>query len=142
MTAIQQRQDLTRRASYPPCATRVAALFLLSSSVPSVLAAAAVKVNSHDGLAYVLIPKGTYLMGCSPGDRQCFDWEVRPHVAAIRNSFWLGQTEVTQSAFERVTGANPSLYRGVDRPVERVGWIDARSYCEAVKMRLPTEAEC
>ena len=106
-----------------------------------VLAGAAVKVNPRDGLTYVSIPSGSYLMGCSRGDRGCFDWEMKPHEVSIRKTFWIGQTEVTQAAFERVLGTNPSRYKGAQRPVDQVGWIDARRYCEAVKMRLPTEEE-
>ena len=80
-------------------------------------------------------------MGCSAGDRDCFDWEIRPQDKTIGRSFWLGQTEVTQAAYALVAGENPSLYKGADRPVDRVGWVDARKYCNAVGMRLPKEAE-
>jgi formylglycine-generating enzyme required for sulfatase activity len=38
-------------------------------------------------------------------------------------------------------GANPSYFKGADRPVENVSQIDAAKYCAAVGMRLPTEAE-
>jgi formylglycine-generating enzyme required for sulfatase activity len=40
-----------------------------------------------------------------------------------------------------MNGANPSKFKGPDRPVERVTWDEARQYCEAVGGRLPTEAE-
>jgi hypothetical protein len=30
------------------------------------------KVNSRDGLKYMWIPPGTFMMGCSPGDSECF----------------------------------------------------------------------
>jgi formylglycine-generating enzyme required for sulfatase activity len=102
---------------------------------------AEIRVNPRDGLKYVLIPAGIYSMGCSPGDHECFDWEMRPHEVTIGKPFWLGETEVTQAAFERVTGTNPSMYKGADRPVDQVGWSDASKYCANVDMRLPTEAE-
>jgi formylglycine-generating enzyme required for sulfatase activity len=38
-------------------------------------------------------------------------------------------------------GTNPSRYTGADRPTDQVSWFAARRYCEAVGMRLPTEAE-
>ena len=53
----------------------------------------------------------------------------------------MGQTEVTQDAYERVMGANPSRFKVPKRPVESTKWDDARKYCESVGMRLPTEAE-
>ncbi len=53
----------------------------------------------------------------------------------------MGQTLVTQAAYQRVAGRNPSDFRGRQLPVETVTWHEARSYCAAVGMRLPTEAE-
>jgi hypothetical protein len=35
----------------------------------------AVKVNAKDGVTYVWIGAGTFTMGCSPGDNECFDDE-------------------------------------------------------------------
>src|SRR4029079_17468029 len=94
-----------------------------------------------DGLKYVWIPKGTYQMGCSPGDDECMDREKPPHTVTISQGFWIGQTEVTQEAYRLVKGVNPSSFKGPNRPVDNLSWEDARSYCEAVGFRLPTEAE-
>jgi formylglycine-generating enzyme required for sulfatase activity len=80
-------------------------------------------------------------MGCSAGDRECFAWEKPGHAINIEKGFWIGQTEVTQDAYQRVIHTNPSRYRGALLPVDQVGWRDARAYCETVGMRLPTEAE-
>jgi formylglycine-generating enzyme required for sulfatase activity len=99
------------------------------------------KRNQKDGLIYVRIPAGTYTMGCSPGDGECFDWEAQPRDVIVEKSFWIGQTEVTQQAYEKVIGTNPSRYRGPELPVDQVSWFDARRYCEAAGMRLPTEIE-
>jgi Sulfatase-modifying factor enzyme 1 len=33
----------------------------------------------------------------------------------------------------------PSRYKGSDRPADQLSWFNARSYCEAVGMRLPSE---
>jgi sulfatase modifying factor 1 len=37
--------------------------------------------------------------------------------------------------------AAPSFYKGVELPVDRVGWTDATAYCSRIGMRLPTESE-
>ena len=98
-----------------------------------------VKVNPKDGLKYVWIPPGTFMMGCSPGDR-CRADEI-PHRVTISNGFLLGQTEVTQAAYERMTKTNPSHFRGENLPVEDVSWSEANSFCQAIGGGLPTEAE-
>jgi formylglycine-generating enzyme required for sulfatase activity len=53
----------------------------------------------------------------------------------------MGQTPVTQAAYSRVMGMNPSTHPGDKLPVERVTWAEAKRYCEASGGRLPTEAE-
>ena len=105
------------------------------------IAARTEKVNSKDGLAYVWIPPGSFMMGCSPGDTECSPDERPAHEVAITKGFWLGRTPVTQGAYQRVTGSNPSNSKGDQRPVEQVTWDKARSYCQAIGGRLPTEAE-
>jgi formylglycine-generating enzyme required for sulfatase activity len=100
-----------------------------------------VKVNPKDGLKYVWIPPGTFMMGCSPGDSECSDDEKPAHQVAITRGFWMGQTEVTQAAYQRVIGSNPSHFKGSSLPVETIKWDEAQAYCSAVGMRLPTEAE-
>jgi formylglycine-generating enzyme required for sulfatase activity len=98
-------------------------------------------VNQKDGLVYVWISPGNYVMGCSPGDAACFGWEKPPRPVVIGKGFWIGQTEVTQQAYLHVTGENPSRYRGPRLPVDQVSWYDAEQYCRAVGMRLPAETE-
>src|ERR1039457_2889023 len=80
-------------------------------------------------------------MGCSPGDTECFDPEKSPWPVTVSKGFWMGQTEVTQEAYQRVMGKNPSTSKRPRLPVEEITWDDAVNYCRAVDMRLPTEAE-
>jgi len=108
---------------------------------PKAPAPAETKVNPKDGLTYVWIPPGTFPMGCSPGDNECETDERPAHTVTITKGFWIGQTEVTQAAYQRVVGTNPSNFRGDRLPVETVSWNDANAYCAAVGMRLPAEAE-
>jgi formylglycine-generating enzyme required for sulfatase activity len=80
-------------------------------------------------------------MGCSPGDRECDDDEKPPRGVTIEKGFWLGETEVTQAAYQKVMGANPSKFKGGSLPVENVTWNDATSYCRKIGGRLPAAAE-
>jgi formylglycine-generating enzyme required for sulfatase activity len=105
------------------------------------LVAVTTKVNPKDGLKYVWIPPGRFTMGCSEGDTECEDDEKPAHEVTITIGFWLGQTPVTQAAYQRVTGSNPSHFSGSERPVESVSLNDALRYCVAISGRLPTEAE-
>jgi formylglycine-generating enzyme required for sulfatase activity len=99
------------------------------------------RVNPKDGLNYVWIPPGTFKMGCSAGDDECSADEKPAHRVTITKGFWIGQTEVTQAAYERVIGNNPSHFKKASLPVETISWHEAGAYCKAVGMRLPTEAE-
>lgn len=99
------------------------------------------KVNPRDGLTYQWIAPGSYYTGCLPGDTECYGLERRREKITLTHGFWIGQTEVTQAAYKRVIGAEPSRYKGADLPVDSVSWTDATTYCERVGMRLPTESE-
>ena len=115
------------------------------------------QLNPKDGLKYVWIPPGTFMMGCSPGDTECKDIEKPPHQVSITKGFWLGQTEVTVGAYKRFARAigkemprepvyddtRPLNPRWGDEamPIVDVTWDDAQAYCGWVGGRLPTEAE-
>jgi serine/threonine-protein kinase len=103
-----------------------------------------VRVNPKDGLKYVWIPPGTFMMGCSPGDNECQDDEKPPHRVTITKGFWLGQTEVTVGAYKRFAGATarqmppePNLsgrplnpgWSDEAMPIVDVTWDDAQAYC-------------
>jgi len=75
----------------------------------------------------------------------------------LSRGFWLGQTEVTQSQWQAVMGANPSKFKGqgMEAPVDSVSWVEAMDFCRRItdrektlgrvpagyEYRLPTEAE-
>src|SRR5207247_10729487 len=66
------------------------------------------RVNPKDGLTYVWIAPGTFTMGCSPGDNECSEEERPAHQVTITKGVWIGQTAVTQAAYERLIGSNRS----------------------------------
>ena len=90
------------------------------------------KVNSKDGLRYRWIPPGNFTSGCSPHDKDCYKDEFPNRKIILTKGFWLGETEVTQAAYERVTGDNPSVFQGADLPVEMITWNAADSYCREI----------
>jgi formylglycine-generating enzyme required for sulfatase activity len=110
-----------------------------------------VRANPKDGLKYVWIPPGTFMMGCSPGDSECRDQEKPAHPVTITRGFWIGQTSVTVGAYKRFMGATgrsmpeaPSFNMGwanENMPMVNVSWDDGHAYCGWMGGRLPTEAE-
>lgn len=58
-------------------------------------------------------------------------------------AFQIDATEVTQGAYERVMGVNPSTGPecGPDCPVESVEWAEAQKYCVTLGKRLPSSLE-
>ena len=100
-------------------------------------------LNPADGLNYVWIPPGSFMMGCSVQDSECKDDEKPPHRVSIEKGFWMGETEVTVAAYRQFAAAH-SLQApsgGDTLPVSGVSWREAKEYCEATGGRLPTEAE-
>ena len=98
-------------------------------------------LNPKDGLEYVRIAPGTFIMGCSSGDSECEADEKPAHRVTLTKGFRMGVTAVTQEAYQRVMRTNPSNFKGAKLPVEQVNWTEAQNYCSTVGMRLPTEAE-
>jgi sulfatase modifying factor 1 len=99
------------------------------------------QINSHDQLTYIWISPGSFLTGCEPNDKECIGWERHREKITIKQGFWIGQTEVTQAAYQRIMNSNPSRYKGPQRPAEQIDWYSATNYCKRVGMRLPTESE-
>ena len=95
----------------------------------------------------VLIPPGTFSMGCHPGTVNCSQNELPVHGVALTRAFYLGRYEVTQAQWSAVMGSNPSFFQGDSypnsgtRPVEQVSWVSAQPFLAKTGMRMPTEAE-
>jgi formylglycine-generating enzyme required for sulfatase activity len=100
----------------------------------------------------VLIPPGTYSMGCSPSlQHGCNSDESPIHPVTLTQPFYMGRYEVTQAQWQARTGTNPSTFQSPspqvpaeqvpNRPVERVSWDSIQGFLSATDMRLPTEAE-
>jgi formylglycine-generating enzyme required for sulfatase activity len=134
-----------RTAALRPFSPLTSNQLILLVTVPEAGAwrAGTVRTNPDDGQKYVWIPPGEFKMGCSPGDNECKLSEKARHFVTVRitRGFWLGQTEVTQAAYEKMVGHKLFPFKGPQHPVEGVNWYEAREYCQAAGGRLPTEAE-
>jgi formylglycine-generating enzyme required for sulfatase activity len=100
-----------------------------------------ITINPVDQQRYVWVPPGSFLAGCSAGDNACLEDEVPTRKITLTRGFWLGETEVTQAAWDRQIDFNPSVFQGPNLPVEYVTWEDADWFCRKIGGRLPTEAE-
>lgn len=69
----------------------------------------------------------------------------------FKKGFYAGCYLVTQELYEKVTGENPSHFKGKHRPVERVSWDDAQRFLQqlnkqvkledGLQFKLPSEAQ-
>jgi formylglycine-generating enzyme required for sulfatase activity len=107
--------------------------------------------SEREGLEYVRIPAGQFLMGCVAGDDECAADERPQHLVRISEPFWMTRTEITVEAYESFVAAtqgsmpdevafNPA-WQLKDHPVVNIRWHDAVAYCRWAGGRLPSEAE-
>ena len=101
----------------------------------------------------VLIPPGTYSMGCSASQAyECYVGDETPvHTVTLSSAYYLGRYEVTQAQWQARMGSNPSQFTTAttevpaaqvpNRPVETVTWTAIQDFLSQTGMRLPTEAE-
>ncbi|MBD2294332.1 SUMF1/EgtB/PvdO family nonheme iron enzyme [Anabaena sphaerica FACHB-251] len=106
-------------------------------------------------LELVAVPGGTFLMGSPENEIESADRGSPQHQVTIK-PFLLGKYPVTQAQWQAVSSlpkiktdlyANPSHFKGANRPVEKVSWHDAQEFCARLSQktgklyRLPSESE-
>jgi formylglycine-generating enzyme required for sulfatase activity len=102
----------------------------------------------------LLVPPGTFQMGCIMGSNQagCFTVEQPVHRVTLTKAFYLGRYEVTQAQWVARRGYNPSFFQSPstqvpadqvpNRPVDRMSWYSCHLFnLGRTSFRLPTEAE-
>lgn len=106
------------------------------------------KVLTANGIEYVFCwcPPGEFLMSSPEDEPDRYDDE-KQHKVKLTKGFWILETEVTQKMWQSVMGTNPSNFKGKQRPVENVSWVDCQEFCRKLSqllnqpVQLPTEAQ-
>lgn len=106
------------------------------------------RVCLEQGIVFVLLRRGEFLMGSREDERDRAADEGPVLRVGISRPFWIGKYEVTQREWTAIMGENPSESKsGGDHPVENVSWEDCQRFIERLNkisshtFRLPTEAE-
>lgn len=159
----------TRPAAHRPMVRR----FTITAVLALVVAVAPCRAAPADalpretvnrlGMAFVLIPAGSFLMGSGDDDREASAAEKPRHRVSITRASYLARHEVTLAQWEAVVGRSPyedkrsNPYYGLPGMAERlrrpdhpatVSWNDAQTFIRRLnqleghqRYRLPTEAE-
>jgi formylglycine-generating enzyme required for sulfatase activity len=106
-------------------------------------------------LDLVKIPAGQFMMGAVDKEKSAKLNEYPQHLVRVP-TFYMGIYPVTQAQWAAIAALpkikqdlrlNPSHFKGADRPVELVNWLEAVEFCERLSKktgrtyRLPSEAE-
>ena len=110
----------------------------LAVSPPSIgKEAASIEEITENGIVFVRIRPGSFIMGSAEDDPQASDNEKPAHQVTL-SEFWIGKTAITNEQYRRF---RPDHSGEANLPVPRVNWAEARAACEFFGGRLPTEAE-
>ncbi len=83
---------------------------------------------------FVHVSGGKFLMGSPENENWRSDDETQHEVSV--GDFFISRYEVTQKEYYALTHDNPSTFRGDNKPVENVTWLEAVKFCN-----LKSEAE-
>ncbi|MET0114763.1 MAG: SUMF1/EgtB/PvdO family nonheme iron enzyme, partial [Limnospira maxima] len=107
-------------------------------------------------LEMVKIPGGTFKMGAPSGEAGSSLNKERPQHQVTIKPFLMGKYPVTQAQWRQVASfpklqrdlsLDPSYFKGLNLPVEKVFWYDVMEWCDRLSKRigkpyrLPSEAE-
>ena len=111
-------------------------------------------LDTSTSLDMVIIPAGKFMMGAPKEEKESGGSERPQHEVSV-STFLMGKYPITQTQWRIVAAMPqvnrelnlPSNFKGVNRPVEQVSWLDAMEFCARLtrhtgrEYRLPSEAE-
>ncbi len=117
------------------------------------------KLTLSNGMEFMRVPAGKFLMGSKDDNKLANNFEKPQHVVDIPYDFWIARCPVTNDLYNSYVEAkgiqhpvnNWEIER--DYPAVNVKWADTMVYCDwlnnllfrelsaGLKLRLPTEAE-
>ncbi len=110
----------------------------LAVSPPSIgKEAASIEETTENGIVFVRIRPGSFIMGSAEDDPQASDNEKPAHQVTL-SEFWIGKTAITNEQYRRF---RPDHQGEASLPATNVTWAEAKAACESFGGRLPTEAE-
>ena len=97
----------------------------------------------------IRVEGGEFMMGATPEQGGDEDDDEKPAHKVMLDSYYIGETQVTQALWKTVMGNNPSNcnWNGENSPVETISWNDCQEFVKRLnqltgkQFRLPTEAE-
>ncbi|MDQ1255554.1 MAG: hypothetical protein QG656_146 [Candidatus Hydrogenedentes bacterium] len=115
------------------------------------------EVRKFANIAFVWIPAGNFVMGSELSPEQIaltygglyrdYQKELPQHKVTFAEGFWMSQYEVTQAEWKVLGGKDYSGFKGDNRPVENMSWVDCHDVIDTLNakgvgvFRLPSEAE-
>ncbi|MBP5388237.1 MAG: SUMF1/EgtB/PvdO family nonheme iron enzyme, partial [Prevotella sp.] len=106
------------------------------------------KVNGVE-FKMIYVEGGTFMMGATEEQRKYAHKNEKPKHKVTLGSYYIGETEVTQSLWSAVMRSNTANWKGSNLPVDRMTYYDAIYFISQLnritgkqfQFRLPTEAE-
>jgi formylglycine-generating enzyme required for sulfatase activity len=150
--AVRYIRDQNDLALFASATAALAELAKIDADQPPVTAAAK---PTTDLIPLAPIPAGSFLMG-SPEDEPGRSKAEGPRREVTLAAFWMAQTPITQAQWREVASLpkinldlnpDPSHFKGDNRPVEQVSWVDAIEFCHRLSQHtgknytLPSEAQ-
>lgn len=95
----------------------------------------------------IYVKGGTFTMGATYEQGSSAESRERPNHIVTLSNFYIGETVVTQALWIAIMGDNPSEYKGLNYPVQRITWYRSQEFINKLNsltghnFRLPTEAE-
>lgn len=107
--------------------------------------------QTRNGVEFVLLPGGSFEMGCSSGDAHCQRDELPAKKVSV-GSFWLGRTELSQRTYKDCVSAGaceplPQTWpctnwiTSEQQPATCMTFEQAQDVCRWLGARLPTAEE-